>query len=207
MHKTFLIALLLGALMMGATAQAQQQPAQKLQLQSVDLAVTYSPARAKIAQTDCGCFWMQGGSADAAATFFHGLGVAANLTGERTSNITLGVDLSKISFMIGPRYTYNMHRATDRFLGSKHPSRVFGEWLFGGVYGFNSVFPTSGGVKSNANAFSMQLGGGMDVSLARSFSVRAIELDWVRSNLPNTGSDTQNDLRLAFGMSYHIQKH
>jgi hypothetical protein len=207
MHKTLLIALLLGALTMGATAQAQQQPAQKPQLQSVDLAVTYSPARAKIAQTDCGCFWMQGGSADAAVTFFHGLGVAVDLSGQRASNITPGVDLSKISFMAGPRYTYNMHHATDRFLGSKHPTRVFGEWLFGGVHGFNSVFPTSNGVQTSANAFSMQLGGGMEVSLARGFSVRAIELNWVRSNLPNTGSDTQNDLRLAFGMSYHIQKH
>jgi hypothetical protein len=36
--------------------------------------------------------------------------------------------------------------------------------------------------------------------------VRAFELDYVRTNLANNGSDYQNHLRLAFGVSYHIQR-
>jgi hypothetical protein len=39
--------------------------------------------RAKLASVDCGCFWLNGGSGNFATTLFHGLGVAANLTGER----------------------------------------------------------------------------------------------------------------------------
>jgi hypothetical protein len=38
---------------------------------------------------------------------FHGLGVAANLTGECASNIGTGIDLDKVMFAMGPRYTCN----------------------------------------------------------------------------------------------------
>ena len=206
MSKTsFLMTVLLGAFAMGLTAQAQQQPAQGFRLESTDLAVTYTAERAKVTTSDCGCFWLQGGSADAAVTFFHGLGVAANLTGDHASNIGPGVDLSKVSFMAGPRYIYNLHRWTDRHFGPKHTTKIFGEWLFGGVHAFDSVFPTdSGGTKSSAGAFAMQVGGGLDVGLGKGFGLRAFELDYVRSYLSNNGTDTQNHLHLAFGVSYRV---
>ncbi len=210
MRKTsFMGIMLLGALTTGLTARAQQaQPVQEFRLQSADLAVTYTTERAKISPGDCGCFWLQGGSANAALTFFHGLGVAANLSGGHASNIAPGVDVSKVSFIAGPRYTYNTSRWSDSYLDVKRGTSVFGEWLFGGVYAFNGLFPaTAGGFKSSASAFAMQVGGGLDVALGNGFSVRAFELDYVRSDLPNNGTDTQNHLRLAFGVSYHIQRH
>jgi hypothetical protein len=52
----------------------------------------------------------------------------------------------------------------------------------------------------------MQLGGGVDVALSRGFGVRAIEVDYVRTSLPNNASNTQNDLKIAFGVTYHIGK-
>ena len=99
--------LLLGAVLsMNLVAQAQKKNVSTYTT-DVDVAITYVAERAKIASVDCGCFWLNGGSGDFAMTLFHGLGVAANLTGEHASNIGTGIDLDKVMFAMGPRYTYN----------------------------------------------------------------------------------------------------
>jgi hypothetical protein len=48
----------------------------------------------------------------------------------------------------------------------------------------------------------MQIGGGVDVLMFKGFGIRALEADYVRSSLPNSASNNQNDLRLSFGISY-----
>ena len=59
-----------------------------------------------------GNFWLQGGSADAAFTFFHGLGVAADLTLGHASNISAGVDVSTMALMEGaPLHLPHRHEA------------------------------------------------------------------------------------------------
>jgi hypothetical protein len=183
-------------------AGQQAKPKKKPHIGVIDLAATYTLERAKTTPSSCDCFWLNGGSADAAVTIYHGLGVAANFTGEHASNITPGVSFSKVSYMAGPRYTYDTSRFTK-----KHGTQVFGEALFGGVHAFDSVFPGAASVASTANAFSTQLGGGIDVAIGKGFSVRLPELDYVHTNLPNNGSNSQNDFRLAFGLSYRIGKH
>jgi outer membrane immunogenic protein len=193
-------ALLVGALALGTIAQAQQG-AHSL---SADVAVTYVAERAKVSTTDCGCFWLQGGSIDVAVPLFRGLGVAASLAGEHTSNIGPGVDLSKLAFMAGPRYTFNTSRWTHRLPKGKHGTSMFAEALFGTAHGFDSAFTTPTGTRNSANSLSMQFGGGLNIGLARGFSLRAFELDYVRSNFPNSANNTQNDLRLAIGFIYHI---
>jgi hypothetical protein len=183
---------------LSSIARAQESPF------PIDVAVTYTAERTKIASINCGCFWLQGGSANAAVTLFHGLGVAVNVSGGHASDIVPGIDLSKISFMAGPRYTLKTHRWTGRFLGEKHTTSLFGEALFGVAHGFDSVFPTSSGSQNSANAFSTQIGGGANITLLHGFGLRLLEIDYVRTQLPNGASNTQNDLRLAFGLSYQI---
>jgi hypothetical protein len=161
----------------------------------VDVAITYVAERAKIASIDCGCFWLQGGSGNLALTFSHGIGVAANLTGAHNSNIGNAVELDKVMFAIGPRYT---------FTPKHHWPPVFGEALFGGVHGFNTIFPSSTGTIGAASSFAMMFGGGVDLQLARHLRLRAVEADYVRSTLPNNASNAQNDLRLATGLSFHF---
>jgi hypothetical protein len=204
MSRIFLAgALLVGAVAFAPRLQAQQEPRPLL----VDLAVTYTAERAKIVTTDCGCFWLQGGSVNAGATLFRGLGIAANLTGGHSSNVAPGVDLNKLAFVVGPRYTLTTSRWTNRLLGSRHATSVFGEALFGFAHGFDSIFPTSSGLTSTSTAFSMQVGGGLNIALARGFGLRALEIDYVRSNLPNNAGNNQNDLRLSFGLSYRFHPH
>jgi peptidoglycan-associated lipoprotein len=106
------------------------------------------------------------------------------------------VNLGKISYLAGPRYTI---ARTSRV-------RIFAEGLFGGAHGFDSFFPSSGGLVPTANSFAMQFGGGMDVALRDGFGIRAIELDYVRTGLPNNDANSQNDLRIAFGVSYQFNK-
>jgi hypothetical protein len=182
-----------------ACGQEKQPSAPRFQVSSTDLAVTYSTENAKVTPSTGGSFWSQGGSLDAAATFFHNFGVAANVTGDHASNIAPGVNLNKIAVMIGPRYT--------RRLPSKRESRVFVEALAGGVRGFGSIFPLPAGTDSHASSFAFQAGGGVDIAISKHLALRAIEADYVRSYLPNNGTNTQDHLRLAFGVTYHTQKH
>jgi hypothetical protein len=37
-------------------------------------------------------------------------------------------------------------------------------------------------------------------------SVRVAEVDWVHTSLPNTSANSQDDLRLAFGISFRLRK-
>jgi hypothetical protein len=195
------LALLVGALFTSLIAQAQEpRPL------AVDTALTFTTERAQIASRDCGCFWIQGGGINAAVAAYRGLSGVASLTGEHGSDISPGVNLSKIDFMAGPRYTFYTSRWTNRKFGSNHGTSIFGEALFGGAHAFNSVFPTATTAKDTGNSFSMQLGGGLNIALARGFGLRALEVDYIHTSLPNGAGNTQNDLRLGIGVSYHFDR-
>jgi peptidoglycan-associated lipoprotein len=172
----------------------------------IDIGVTYTLERSKIATTGCACFWMQGGSVDANIPVYHGLGAAVAFAGAHKSDIAPSIDLGELSLMGGPRYTLSTNRWSEHWMTPRHQTSVFAEALFGFVHGFDSQFPSGTTLKPTANALSMQFGGGLNIGLAKHFGVRAPELYYVRTNLPNNTNDTQNDLRLGFGFSYHIGK-
>jgi outer membrane immunogenic protein len=197
-------ALLVSACMLaGVAAGAQNNILATLTPDSFDVAITYDAERAKVAPGSCGCFWYEGGGASGAVNFARGIGIAAALTGDHASNYAPGLDISKIAFMAGPRYTYTFlkqHEASD---DPRQRLQLFGEALFGGVHAFNSTFPSSSGVTASAGSFALQTGAGVNLFFSRSFSVRLLEVDYVRTELPNSLADTQNDLRLGAGISYH----
>lgn len=194
-----------GSVLMSLCAQAQQASPMSGHTTDIDVAVTFVAERAKIVSVDCGCFWLYGGSTDIAFTFFHGLGVAANLTGEHASDIQPGVDLDKVMFAMGPRYTYSPQKWNNHYLAS-HGMAFFGEGLVGGVHGFNTVFPSSNGAQGAASSFAIQVGGGMDLRVSKTIGIRAFEAHYVRSTLPNNADNVQHDLRLAGGISFHFTR-
>jgi hypothetical protein len=198
-------ALLVGACILASASAWSQQDNNKAKTAhtSVDLGVTYAAERAYIAPGNCDCFWFNGGGADLTVTFWKGLGIAAALTGDHASNVAPGVDISKISYMFGPRYTYKPWILKVR-RGSKLHIQVFGEGLFGDAHAFNSSFPTGIGLKSSADSYAMQIGGGLHVFVSKNFAVRVLQADYVRTALPNGTSDVQDDLRLGFGVTYHL---
>lgn len=200
-HKTVLLVGVCSLIGLSAWGQ-RDNSAVALSHPSIDLGLTYAAERAYIAPGSCNCFWFNGGGADAAATFWKGFGVAAALTGDHASDVTPSVDVNKIAYMIGPRYTYTPwgQKAQDG-IGSRW--QVFGEGLFGGVHAFDSSFPKTTGLKTSADSFALQTGGGVNLSFSKRFAVRVFEADYVRTSLPNNASDVQNDLRLGVGLSYH----
>jgi hypothetical protein len=197
---------LLAGVLAGAAASpfTQAQNASAKAPPSIDVGVTYAAERARIAPGNCGCFWLQGGGADVTLTLWKGFGPSASITGAHISDYTNGVDINKISYQGGPRYT---RTAWTRAAAGSRPGprlQIFGEALFGGVHAFDGAFPTSTGLKPAANSFALQAGGGINLFISRRIGVRLLQADYVRTQLPNNYSKSQNDLRLAFGVNYHF---
>ncbi len=189
-----------------SSPSAKAQVGRESPIPPIDIGATFTTERSKVVAGDCGCFWLQGGSAEANIHVYRDISAAVNLTGSHASNIGPGVDVSQIAVMAGPRYTYRTSRWTDRWFGDRHHTSVFGEALFGGVHAFEGAFPYSGGIKDNATAVSMQFGGGLNVRLSQAFALRAIEVDYVRTSFPNATTDSQHNLRLAIGVTYHLHR-
>jgi len=199
--RRVLFAGLLIAAFTSTRAQAQGEP--KGRSAYTDLAITYSTEHAQLAPGTCGCFWLQGGGADAALTLWRGFGIAASVTGGIVSNYAPGVDFSEVTYLGGLRYTYILR---NRALGVLRRPRlqVFGDGLFGSAHAFSGAFPSGPVTNGTANSFALQTGGGVNLFFSRSFAVRLLQADYVRTQLPNGYDNTQNDLRLSFGVSYHI---
>lgn len=192
-----LLASVFAAASTGLWAQALKAPA------FIDASVTYAAERAQIAPGNCGCFWLQGGGADVALTFWKGLGAAASLTGDHVSNYSPGLDINKIAYLGGPRFTHTVW-AGGAGSGNRPRLQIFAEALIGGVHAFGGAFPSSAGTTATANSFALQAGGGVNLYFSRSIAVRLLEADYVRTQLPNNYSQSQNDLRVAFGVNYHF---
>jgi hypothetical protein len=175
---------------------AKQEPV------SIDLGVTYSLERAQVTPVQ-NRFWLQGAGADASMTFWKGLGFAASMSGHHASNVTSGVDVNKISYLAGPRYSYTVWAKSARVTNEPR-LQIFGQGLFGGVHGFAGVYPTSTSTTSSANAFALEAGGGANYYLNSNWGLRLFEASYVRTALPNNSANVQNDLRLAFGLTYHV---
>lgn len=194
-------ALLAGLMTVAAHAQSAPQQPRRFHLPPVDLAVTYDAERGKIAASNCGCFWFQGGGVNSSITLWHGLGFAADISGGRASDISPGISLSKVNFLFGPRYTWQV----PHFPIAHHAPSLFGEFLFGAAHAYGTVIPSASGGSSHATAFAYQTGGGLNLWLAPHFGLRALELDYVHSQLPNNSNSSQNDFRLATGFVWRFR--
>ncbi len=175
-----------------ARAGAQMEPQAR---GSMEVAVTYNPT---LANTVGGYgLSMQGASVQVRGQFFRGWGVAADVSGLHANMLPhsmSGLDLVIADF--GPRYTW---------LPVHHRLAFFGQFLVGEAFGMNSIFPSTGGVSSSANGLALQVGGGMNLPLSSRIGVRAFEADWLRTALPNSTTNVQNNLRLGVGIVFRLR--
>jgi hypothetical protein len=180
-------------LMPGLEAWAQTGGSAGYTAPLVDVSLTYTPMLANV--TTGNGFTMQGGSAEVYGQFWRNLGAAADITGLHTGSMntsTVGLDLVAISF--GPRYAWT-HNRFD----------VFGQVLAGEAIGMNSTFPSAQGVNSSANSLALELGGGVNRALSKHLSLRLIELDLLRTQLPNANTNVQNNLKCSTGLVFRIR--
>lgn len=194
--RNFLSSVLLVGAMIATPLLAQPAPtAPKPKPASyLEIAVTYDAARSNTAGGSS--FWLQGGSVQLHAHFWHGLGAVADVAGLHQANVhSSGVGLDLVTATFGPRYTWSP--AHGRF-------SLYGQALGGVVNGLNSVFPNPMGAETNATGTAMQLGGGVNVKLTHRVALRAIEADWLRTDLPNSTTNVQNNLRLGAGFVFRF---
>lgn len=197
--------LLVGACLSIATgAWAQNPSAKKPSTISTDLALTYTPEYGKLAGVGSG-FWLQGAGVDGAVTFWKGLGAAANFDGNSGNNLAPDISLSQVEVAAGPRYTWTEKRDKST-AGDGCRWQIFGQGLFGVDHASHGIFPTSTGLVSTASSLAIDAGGGTNLYLNKNFGIRILEVDYIRTSLPNNASNIQNDMRLSFGITYHIGK-
>jgi hypothetical protein len=190
MRRTLCSLLLLGASAAVPVLAQTARPSSR----EVDVAVSYNAEHRD--QNNGGSFWEQGGSAEAAASFFHGFGAAVAVSGGHASNIGgTGVNLTTVTTTAGPRYTFRRSRFA-----------AFAEGTLGASFARDTVFPANGGAVSSANSFAAEAGGGVDVRVSRRFAVRAFQASWLRTQFPNATTNVQNTLQLGAGIVLRLQR-
>lgn len=181
----------------GATTAATSQPTRF----ATDVAFTYSPEYARVTYQHCACFWMNGFSVDGSTHFYGNLALAAQLSEGVSSGVGPNVDVHKLSFLAGPRYTFSLRGGGE----SRTGSHAFIESLFGLGHAYKGVFPASGGVTSSATSAAIQMGGGYDIGVSDRLGLRLFEADWVHTSFPNGAANVQNDLRIAIGFRLKLR--
>lgn len=208
MHISFCGKMLLAGacvIMTGPAAWGQrQQPTAAGEPALYEVSISYSVMQSN--RAGGGTFWTQGGAVQAHRRLRRGLGLAIDVAGLNTPNenihihsttaSTTPVGLDLVSVTAGPRYTWNPARSCFSF---------FGQFLAGGAFGINSVFSGPNGTTSSASSIALLAGGGVNLRVSRRFSVRAIEADWLRTQMPNASAGVQNNLRLGAGLVWHVR--
>ncbi len=167
----------------------------------ISVAVTFDATAANL--TSANNFWLKGGTVDLNRSLCWGLGVTASFTGLHTGNSGGGVPLSFVAPMYG--LSYNLRTQV-----SKHAVRLLTHGMIGEAYGFSGVYPQALSATSNAHGLAAKVGGGVDVGplrnvgLWRNVSVRALEANWLHTQLPNGTTNVQNDFQLSTGVVYHF---
>jgi hypothetical protein len=198
MRERFSSVLLAGAMTIAAAILAQSAAAQTAAPPGrgrFEVSVTYGAMLSNAITSDR--FWMQGGSVEVEGPFYHGLGAVADIGAMRTGNVNssrTGLDLVTATF--GLRYTWAPMKKRYEF---------FGQGLLGEADGFHGLFPTPTGAADSSNSMAMEAGGGMNVALSRHMALRAFEISWLRTQLPNSDTNVQNNVRFGAGVVFRFK--
>jgi len=123
------------------------------------------------------------------------LGLGADISGQYTRTNENGIreKINAHSFLFGPRFSLRKNKWVT----------PFGQAMFG-VSRIHTQTNEFGPIVSFSDkSFGMALGGGLDVTLNDTFAIRAIQLDYLRTQFFN---QTQNKGRIAFGVVMRFGK-
>ena len=123
------------------------------------------------------------------------LNPAIGITGDFNANFRTqnGADLSKISLLGGVTIIpFTGAKTTDKVTVSTHA-----------LLGVSHFSSTAGSVSSTDNAFTMKLGGAVDVNVNNKFFIRPIQFDYAPTFF---GGNTQNNFQFGFGAGFRFGK-
>lgn len=175
-----------------ATALSQALPS--------SVSVRYSAQISNGPPGTCACFSLQGASGDlvwklSPLPSSGVLRLAVDLGVEHTADLNgAGYGLTLSTFTAGPRIELPR-------IKHLHP---FAQGLFGLAHGSGSQFPENGTLTDSANSFALLAGGGADFHLNGLVSLRLVQVDYLRTSLPNNANDWQNNLRVGAGVAFHF---
>jgi opacity protein-like surface antigen len=175
-----------------SAAQAQWLPSQA--------SLRYSAQISNGPAGDCECFTLQGAAADlywniGPAKPRLGVGIAFDAGVEHTGDVNgAGYGLTLSTFTAGPRIKLPLGK-----------TQAFAQALFGVAHGSGSEFPQSNNtLMDSANSFALVAGAGADYPINQQLSVRFLQVDYLRTALPNNSNNWQNNLRIAAGLTFHF---
>jgi outer membrane protein OmpA-like peptidoglycan-associated protein len=177
---------------MGISVALAQSPPQFRLVDATrwDLSVGYSNIRANAPPGQCQCFDLNGGFVFGSFHVNEWLRIAGEFTGSHSGDISpLGQGLTLTTFTGGPQVSHRFGRFTP-----------YGEVLVGGAHGGDSYFPAPNSVSQSASSFAFSTGGGLDFRLNPRFSVRALDLQYLRTSFPNGENNEQNHLTMGAGL-------
>lgn len=174
------------ALAQDAASTASQPPA--------ELALEYTYLHSNLPPGGCGCFAINGGSAQFAWPIRNsGFSYAADVTiATQPDASATGDSLTLSTFTAGTRYRPSHLQGTWR---------PFGEILAGGSHASGTLASGANPAAGNASfAFAMMTGGGLDLRINSHFSVRLVQADYLLTTFDNGSNNHQNNLRLSTGV-------
>jgi peptidoglycan-associated lipoprotein len=171
-------------------ARAQWSPDDPTATPRADVSLGYSHIQANAPPGDCGCFGVNGGYISGDFYLRDWLAVAGEITAGEANHISsLGQNLTLATYMAGPKVVRAGHRLAP-----------YAQVLFGGARGSNSYFPSGTTYTTSASSFALSAGGGVDFNLRRYLAVRMVELQYLRTTLPNGVNDEQSHLTIGTGL-------
>ena len=171
---------------------------------SVEVAITYQAARAErtFGKDD---FFLRGGAVELSAPIIPHLLAVAEVCGEHAARrSTGGAPFSEVITTFGIRYRHRILGRADIFGGVRiGESNAFDTTLPG--YSGNAENPANG---SHPSALSLALlsGGGLDVRLSQHFGLRAAQVEWLRTQLPNGQANVQDSFRIGAGLTFRFAR-
>jgi outer membrane immunogenic protein len=191
----------MGLVLAAAASASGQRGDQEEGISRAQVAVDYSYMRANAAPGDCGCFNLNGGSAEVAVRAYRNFSAVFDLTGEHAGTTSIpGQSLSLLSYTGGPRFSYPLHR------GGRMRLIPFVQGLVGAMHGFDGQFPNhSGALSSSATDLAILVGGGLDLQVKHRFAVRVVQVDYGHDQLPNNANNSENLLRVSAGVVLRLR--
>jgi outer membrane protein OmpA-like peptidoglycan-associated protein/opacity protein-like surface antigen len=184
------LTLVIGSLAVsGALAQSKPQ-FKLLDATRYDFSAGYSNIRANAPPGECQCFDLNGGFVSGSVHLTDWLRIAGEFTGGHRDKISpLGQGLTLTTFTAGPQISHRFRRF-----------RPYGEVLVGGAHGSDSYFPSQTSSSTSASSFAISTGGGLDYKLNPRVSVRAFDVQYLRTTFPNGMNNEQNQLMMGAGL-------
>lgn len=183
----------------GLHAQVTTPAGRDFSLPRVELSLAYSPMEANAPPGNCGCFFMNGVSAEGNFRTWRGFTTVVDVTAAHTGQIhNTGQPFSLIMATAGTRLNFRI--GGDRFYYFK----PFAQGLVGMAHGFDSAFPDKAGfIQPSASSIAILVGIGLDYKYKRHLSFRLFQADYGYTRLPNAAANDQNLIRVSTGVTYH----